>query len=131
MFKKILLLMGLGFVISSASAIEFSCRAEYGGEVATLTAKPVTDPYSFESTDALGAFRFSTQYLSDPGKLKTYVYHYSKNRFVLIHAAEYSIVDANCQQYQAGLGKQRVYTAKLEKEFNFQCYSVCPVGVLK
>jgi hypothetical protein len=131
MFRKILLLIGLCFVISSASAIEFNCRAEYGGESATLTVKPVSDPYRFETTDALGAFRFSAQYLSAQGKLKTYVYHYAKNRFVLIHAAEYSIAEANCQQYQTSLGKHRVYSAKLEKEFNFQCDSICASGLLK
>lgn len=129
--RKILLLLSICLVTSKVNAIEFSCLAEYAGATATLTAQPVSDPYIFESTDALGAFRFSVQYLTNPGKLKTYVYHHAKNRFVLIHSAEYSISADNCQHYQTGLGKNRVYSAKLEKEFNFQCHSICSGEVSK
>jgi hypothetical protein len=89
-----------------------------------MTVSPGNDPYSFTNNDTLGAFRFSAQYMKDAGKLKTYVYHDAKNRYVLIHAAEYQVSD--CRLHQAGFGINRVYSAKFEKEFTFQCHSVCP-----
>lgn len=120
------LLLSLLLVFSEqAVATEARCIAEFGGKTATLTAEPVADVYRFVTDDALAPFRVSVQYLSQRGKLKMYAYHDAKERFVLIHAAEYALSDANCTQFAQGFGLNRIYSARMEKELLFQCFAVC------
>ena len=106
-------------------AIELICEVEYASVVTTL--KPVAsfDPYETARIDLPGNFRFSAHHLLDAGKLKTFVYHYAKDRYVLIHAAEYRVDKTECGQYEQGFGLNKVYSAKVERELLFQCRSVC------
>jgi len=110
---------------SVAYAIDFICEIESGNSLTLL--KPIAnlDPYETTQVDLSGNFRFSVQHLLSVGKLKTFVYHYAKDRYVLIHAAEYRIEKNGCSQYEQGLGLNKVYSAELEREFSFQCRSVC------
>ena len=101
------------------------CTGEYGGKTVHLDVLPTHDVYAMTTSDALSPFRLSAQYLPDRGKLKTYVYHDAKNRYVLIHTAEYTLTQANCDQHQSGFGVNKIYSARLEKEFLLQCFAVC------
>ena len=115
----------LAYLSGNALAIEARCSAEFGGKTITLTATPVNDPYLFVTDDALAPFRVSVQYLGEGGKLKMYAYHDSKDRLVLIHAAQYQFNEANCNQFIQGFGLNKIYSAKMEKELVFQCFAVC------
>jgi hypothetical protein len=87
----------------------------------------MADPYEVTSIDLGGGFRFSSQFLSDSNKLKTFVYQQSKGRYVLIHAGEYRVAEGLCDQDEdmPGWGLNRVYSAQLERELTFQCKLVC------
>lgn len=110
---------------SMAYAIELICEVEYGSSVTSLKPFASLDPYEITKIDLPGNFRFSAQHLLGAEKLKTFVYHYAKERYVLIHAAEYSVERNNCSKYEQGFGLNRVYSAELEREFLFQCRSLC------
>lgn len=109
----------------TGSADEVSCDVEYAGKVTSVIIKPVSDPYEMTNVDPGGDFRFASNYLVDSNKLKTYVYHKSKNRYVLIHAAEHQVSEDICTQHENGFGLNRVYSAKLERELLFQCRLIC------
>jgi hypothetical protein len=87
--------------------------------------RPTSDVYAMTTNDALSPFRFSAQYLAERGKLKTYVYHDAKDRYVLIHAAEYSLTQAHCGQHSNNFGLHKIYSARMEKELFLQCVAVC------
>lgn len=120
-------LLGICLIAVEAKALESRarCTAEYGGKTVNLEIQPTADVYTVTTSDALAPFRVSAQYLSDRGKLKTYAYHDAKDRYVLIHAAEYQLNNANCSQHASGFGLNRIYSARLEKELQFQCFAVC------
>lgn len=124
MINKILSLLLCVFP-ATAYAIDVICEVEYGGSVTSLKPEGSLDPYKFTKVDLPDDFRFSTQYLLGSGKLKTYVYHNSKDRYVLIHAAEYSVGENACTKHEQGFGLNKVYSAKLELELSFQCRLVC------
>ena len=115
----------IAYLNGNAWSMEARCTAEYGGKATTLTVKPVNDPYLFVTDDALAPFRVSAQFLGERGKLKIYAYHDAKDRFVLIHAAEYQFNEANCTQFVQGFGLNKIYSAKMEKKLVFQCVAVC------
>jgi hypothetical protein len=106
-------------------AFDLVCEVEYASVVTSLKPAASFDPYETTRIDLSGNFRFSAQHLLSSGKLKTFVYHYAKDRYVLLHAAEYRVNQAECSQYQQGFGLNKVYTTELEREFLFQCRSVC------
>lgn len=88
---KIPLMFFLLISSSMVYAMDFICEAESGNSSASI--KPVVslDPYETNQVDLSGNFRFSAQYLLSKEKLKTFVYHYAKDRYILIHAAEYRV----------------------------------------
>lgn len=110
---------------SMAYAIDLICEIKYASSVTSI--KPVAshDPYEIIKIDLPGNFRFSAQHLLGADKLKTFVYHHAKERYVLIHAAEYRVDKNNCSKYEKGFGLNRVYSAELERELLFQCKSLC------
>ncbi len=117
-----MMLMGAS---SPAGAVAVSCDLEYGNQTTALLLPPVDDPYATLNIEPGGGFRFSGQYLHSSGKLKTYVYQQSKDRFVLIHAGDYP-VDAEACGHDATLtGLNRVYSPQLEREFLFRCQLDC------
>ncbi len=113
--------------VSSATvyAIDLICEVEYASAVTSL--KPVAsfDPYETTKIDLPGDFRFSAHYLLGANKLKTFVYHYAKDRYVLLHAAEYRVDKTACGQYEQGFGLNKVYSFEMERELLFQCRSLC------
>ena len=124
MINKIFSLL-LWVFSATAYAIDVICEVENAGSVTSLKPEASLDPYKFTKVDLPENFRFSTQYLLGAQKLKTYVYHNSKNRYVLIHAAEYRVEEDSCTQHEQGFGLNKVYSAKVERELSFQCRLVC------
>lgn len=118
-FASVLLLSSL-----PAFASEIECEIGYAGTLTRFKTAAGNDPYQFSSVEPGGNFRFSAQYLTDAKKLKTYVYHDSKDRLVLIHAAEYSVDETHCTPTRFGLN--RVYSPGLERELTFSCELRCP-----
>lgn len=106
-------------------AFDLICEVEYASIVTSLKPAVSSDPYETTRIDLPGNFRFSAQHLLNSDKLKTFVYHYAKDRYVLLHAAEYRVNQVECSQYEQGFGLNKVYSAELEREFLFQCRSVC------
>lgn len=106
-------------------AIDLICEVEYASAVTSL--KPVAsfDPYETAKIDLPGNFRFSAYYLLGANKLKTFVYHYAKDRYVLLHAAEYRVDKTACGQYEQGFGLNKIYSASVERELLYQCRSIC------
>jgi hypothetical protein len=115
----------LSTTVTSAAEIHARCTAEYGGKTAYVDVRPTSDVYAMTTNDALSPFRISAQYLAERGKLKTYVYHDAKDRYVLIHAAEYSLTQAHCSQHSNNFGLHKIYSARMEKELFLQCVAVC------
>lgn len=107
-----------------ACAAEFNCEIGYAGTQTKLKVTSSNDPYQFSTLEPGGNFRFSAQHLADTGKLKTYVYHDSKDRLVLIHEAEYLTDTTSCTPTRFGLN--RVYSPGLERELTFSCELRCP-----
>ncbi|NOT68690.1 MAG: hypothetical protein HOP04_10300 [Methylophilaceae bacterium] len=108
-----------------ACANEVICDIEYAGSVTSIKPEANNDPYQFTNIDLQGGFRFSAQLLPELNKLKTYVYHQSKNRYVLIQAAEYGIEQKACLESEHRFGLNKVYSAQLERELLFQCRLSC------
>ncbi len=122
---KIPLMFFLLILSSVAYAMGFICETESGNSFASISPVASLDPYEINQVDLPGNFRFSAQHLLGKGKLKTFVYHYAKDRYVLIHAAEFRVEKNNCSQYEQGLGVNKVYSAEMEREFLFECRSIC------
>lgn len=123
--SKIILPLLISFFPTFVHAIDLICEIEYASEAVSLKPAVSFDPYEIAKVDLPGNFRFSAQHLLGRNKLKTYVYHYAKDRYVLIHAAEYLMKEADCKQYEQGFGLNKVYSAHVERELLFQCRSVC------
>lgn len=126
---KLFYYAGLSLLSMSAFSAEFTCDIEYADSTTTLKIESVYDPYQFTSVEPGGNFRFSVQYLAEAKKLKTFVYHNSKDRYVLIHAAEYTRPDSRCSQN--GFGLNKVYSTAIERQLTYQCRQVCPSTDLK
>ncbi len=128
---KTKLICALGCCVLLSMSVAWSgetrarCSVEYGGKTVHVDVQPTSDVYAMTTSDALSPFRFSAQYLAERGKLKTYVYHDAKSRYVLIHAAEYTLTEDNCKQHQSGFGLNKIYSARLEKELFLQCLALC------
>ncbi|MCX7221107.1 MAG: hypothetical protein NTY70_19910 [Burkholderiales bacterium] len=130
MHKKIVSMGGLGLFFASlattsASAVELRCEIKVSGTVNTLEVAKSADPYVYKTLDLDGGYRFSMQYLANENKFKTYVYHESKERYVLIHLSENIIQENVCASHAQGFGLHRIYSPKLERELIFQCTPVC------
>lgn len=110
---------------ASIHAIDLLCEIEHESQIISLTPIASVDPYEKNKVDLSGNFRFYAQHLPSRNKLKTFVYHYSKERHVLIHAAEYRVEETDCKRYEHGFGLNKVYSADLERELLFQCRSIC------
>ncbi|MFZ6769327.1 hypothetical protein ACO0LM_19940 [Undibacterium sp. Di26W] len=122
----------LFFCSFPALAQDALCEVKVSGTENSFNIKNTSDPFAFDTHDLEGGFRFSAQVLLDPkngqSKLKTFTYHQSKNRYVLIHASESSINTASCHAEKNGFGLQRVYSHKFERELSFSCKAVCATG---
>ena len=125
LFYVLFIAASLSMSVARSGEVHVRCSAEYGGTTAHIDVRPTDDVYAMTTTDVLSPFRFSAQYLAEYGKLKTYVYHDAKSRYVLIHAAEYTLTQAHCSQHQSGFGLNKIYSARMEKELFMQCFAVC------
>ncbi len=123
--SKIILSLLISLFPAVVHAIDLICEIEYASEVTSLKPAASFDPYEITKADLPGNFRFSAQHLLGGNKLKTFVYHYAKERYILIHAAEYRVEETDCKRYEHGFGLNKVYSAHMERELFFQCRSVC------
>lgn len=122
----------LFFCSFHALAQEAVCEVKVSGTENSFKIKNTSDPFAYDTHDLDGGFRFSAQVFLDPkngqSRLKTFTYHESKKRYVLVHASETSIDAASCQTEKNGFGLQRVYSHKYERELSFSCKAVCTTG---
>jgi hypothetical protein len=130
------LVLPLLFCTCSAIAQETFCVIKVSGTENTFNIKATQDPYALSTFNLDGGFRFSGQVLQDAitkqSKLKTFTYHESKDRYVLIHASENKLDAASCTSAKNAtheFGLQRVYSHKYERELSFSCKSICAAGV--
>jgi hypothetical protein len=137
---QLLAILCLGQLSSANTAFaqETICEIKVSGTENTLKLKSTHDPYTISTLNLDGGFRFSGQVLHDAktkqSKLKTFVYHESKERYVLIHASENKVDAASCaseKNTQSDFGLQRVYSHKYERELSFTCKTVCSAGATK
>ena len=70
-------------------------------------------------------YRFSAQSLLDSNSLKAYTYYYTKDKFVLLHAAEYKMDRCDDHKKSIDLGLNKVYSPGMERELIFQCRLIC------
>lgn len=124
MSNQIILLILLALPVL-ACADEVICDIEYAGSVTSIKPQANNDPYQFTTIDLQGGFRFSAQLLPALNKLKTYVYHQSKIKYVLIQAAEYAVEQKACLGSEHRFGLNKVYSAQLERELLYQCRLSC------
>ena len=107
------------------------CEADYGGRAEKLVLPPTTDVYATQSVTLGKRFRFQAQYLSERGKLKTWVYELRERGPVPLHAAEYPLPADACHAGSAGgkrmtdFGLNKVYSSDFERELFFRCTSTC------
>ncbi len=110
------------------------CEADYGGRAETLLLQPTTDVYATQSVTLGKRFRFQAQYLSERGKLKTWVYELRERGPVPLHAAEYPLPADACHAARPGssvdnrmtdFGLNKVYSSDFERELFFRCTSTC------
>lgn len=125
---RLITLLMMVFCPAIGWANEVVCDIEYASQVTPVRLEPVRDPYQLTHVDLRGNFRFSAQYLETANKLKTYVYHQSKGRYVLAHAAEYPLLKNHCTPPDGTFGLSRVYDPGLERELQYQCRQVCRDG---
>ncbi len=116
LFYVLFIAASLSMSVARSGEVHVRCSAEYGGKTAHIDVRPTDDVYAMTTTDVLSPFRFSAQYLAEYGKLKTYVYHDAKSRYVLIHAAEYTLTQAHCSQHQSGFGLNQCVSNKFFKD---------------
>lgn len=133
---KFSLALPLLFCTYNAIAQETLCVIKVSGTENTLNINATHDPYALTTQNLAGGFRFSAQVLQDAvskqSKLKTFVYHESKDRYVLIHAGENQLDTASCssaKNTRQDFGLQRVYSHKYERELSYSCKRVCGTGV--
>ncbi len=109
--------------VGVASAAHIDCTIQSGQLEKQLLVQGSTDAYVLEKWDTPSGFRFAAQWLVPANKLKTYVYyHGSKDRFALVHAAEKTLSEQDCQPAAT---LNRVYSERMEYELTFQCQWVC------
>lgn len=123
--SKIILVVLISLLPTIVHAINLICELEYASEITSVIPIASFDPYEKSRADLGGNFRFYAQYLRGSNKLKTFVYHDAKARYVLIHAAEYRVEETDCKRYEHGFGLNKIYSADLERELLFQCRSIC------
>ena len=135
--KSILALL-LSFCTCLALAQDTLCVVQVSQFEKKLNIKLTQDPYILSTLNLDSDFRFSGQVLQDSVtkqiKLKTFVYHESKDRYVLIHASENKLDTVTCASGKNAtqeFGLHRVYSHKFEHELSYSCKSTCAVGVLQ
>lgn len=107
---------------SISHAAQISCNIDISNSQYKLVVKPSDDVYEFSKIDTDGDFRFIAQHFLNLQKFKTYVYHNSKNRFVLLSQQEFNLDPAQCQK---DFGRNLIYGSAYEREFFFQCDQDC------
>lgn len=103
-------------------ATQVVCDIDISNSQYRINIKPSHDIYDFSKIDTAGDFRFSGQFLIDLHKFKAYVYHNSKNRYVLLATQEFALNPGSCS---SNFGKNYIYSNLYEREFFYQCHQVC------
>lgn len=122
--KPILFLLFFDAILSGnvCYATQILCDIDISNSQYQISIEPSHDIYDFSKIDTAGDFRFSGQFLVGLSKFKTYVYHNSKNRYVLLVAQEFTLNPGSCSR---DFGKNLIYSNLYEREFFYQCHQVC------
>ena len=110
-----------GLIIpATSSAQEILCDTSSSNEQHQLILRKTDDIYSFSKYDFEDGYRIAAQYLSQPEKLKIYIYsNVSKNRYVLISSQEYLLDSTHL--LNDSFGNYKFYADKLERELFLSC----------
>ena len=118
------LVAGIFFAIAAAtsSAATVECSVSNSSETRVVRLSEVASPYDSSKINFDNGFRFTGQLLKSPNKLKTYGYYESKQRYVLIHQAEWNLEKKLCNE---SLGKNTIYSPRLESALTYECKLIC------
>lgn len=100
------------------------CELKYAGSTHTLETLPGSDPYTTESIDIHGRFRFKAVVLGTAQKIeavKLYVYYETRRQPVLIEEVKYMPPFAAGDSPYALTGLHYVYAPPLGRELQYGC----------
>ncbi|MDR3479094.1 MAG: hypothetical protein P4L91_00105 [Burkholderiaceae bacterium] len=112
------------FCVPASAAALLRCEATYAGSTHTLETLPGNDPYTTESVDINGRFRFKAVVLGTAQKIevvKLYVYYETRRQPVLLEEAKYLPPFAGGDSPYALTGLHSVYSPPLGRELQYGC----------
>lgn len=123
MHKK-LRLIGFLIVFSTVASAQsrLDCKIISSDESSFKQFFPQPSPLDIQSIDTSNGFRFSAILNENASKFKTYVYHYSKNRYVLISKQEFQLHKNQCGKI---LSTSETYSPRLENHLTYECIYIC------
>jgi hypothetical protein len=122
--KALLMLPALLFTPVSHATPLLRCQITYAGTTHTLDTAPGTDPYSVESMDIDGRFRFKAVVLGAGERIDTiklYAYYETRRQPVLMHQARYTPPFAASDSPYALTGLNYLYSPPLGRELQYGC----------
>jgi hypothetical protein len=100
------------------------CEVTYAGSSHVIEAAPGTDPYTTQSIDIDGRFRFKAIMLGTNARLdavKLYAYYQAKRQDVLIQEAKYLPPFTYSDAPDSFTGHQYLYAGPLGRELQYGC----------
>ena len=122
--RKVLMPALLSACASAGAAPLLHCEVTYAGNTHRLEAAIGGDPYTTESIDIDGRFRFKTVILGTAQKIeaiKLYAYYETRKQPVLIEEAKYLPPFANSDSPYALTGLHMLYAPPLGRELQYGC----------
>ena len=112
------------FCISVGATPLLHCEVTYAGSTHTLETTPGGDPYTTESIDIDGRFRFKAVVLGTTQKIdavKLYAYYATRRQPVLIEEVKYTPPFAMSESPYALTGLHSLYAPPLGRELQYGC----------
>jgi len=112
------------FCVPASATLLLHCEATYAGSTRTLDTLPGSDPYTTESIDIHGRFRFKAVVLGTAQKIevvKLYVYYETRRQPVLLEEAKYIPPFAGGNSPYALTGLHFVYAPTMGRELQYGC----------
>lgn len=112
------------FCASVGAAPLLHCEVTYAGSTHTLDTTPGGDPYTTESIDIDGRFRFKAVVLGSAQKIdvvKLYAYYETRRQPMLIEEAKYLPPFAMSDSPYALTGLHSLYSPPLGRELQYGC----------
>jgi hypothetical protein len=122
--KALLMLPALLFIPVSHATPLLRCLITYAGTTHTWDTAPGTDPYSVESMDIGGRFRFKAVVLGAGERIdiiKLYAYYETRRQPVLMHQVKYTPPFATSDSPYALTGLNYLYSPPLGRELQYGC----------